>query len=284
MLGAALAVTAACGNASGGGQAGGGDGALRVDAGFAALGWVTGEVGGSHVDVRLVTPPGAEPHDLELTPRDVADRHDADLVVLLKGFQPALDDAVADRPEHVLDVTTAAQLEGRDPHFWLDPLRLAEVGDAVADRLAAADPPHAPDFAAGAADVRDQLESLDREFRRGLQDCERRDLVSGHDAFGYLARRYGLRARGIAGLDPTAEPTPRQLATLSQFVEDHGVTTVFFETLADPAVAKTVAAETGARAAVLDPVESLGAAPPDDDLVVVLRRNLAALRDGLGCA
>ena len=286
---------------------------LDVTAAFYPLEFVVAELGGAHVSVTNLTPAGGEPHDLELSARDAAALHDADLVVYLDGFAPALDDAIAGlATRHVIDVTAAARLgedradddhseelagedraeeeahdhdqAGTDPHFWLDPIRYADVADAVAARLGELAPGHADDFTANAATLRAELARLDVEFVEGLADCASRDLVTSHTAFNYLAERYGLRQVGITGLSPSTEPAPGKLAEVTDFVEEHGVTTVFYETLVDPAVAETLAAETGADTAVLDPLEGLTDASAGGDYFEVMRANLARLRAGLRCS
>jgi zinc transport system substrate-binding protein len=171
-----------------------------------------------------------------------------------------------------------------DPHFWLDPLRLAAVGDALAERLAEIAPDDADAFERNAADLRADLEALDQEIETGLAGCAVPTLVTAHDAFGYFADRYGLEVHGITGLSPTQEPEPAQLAEIADLVADEGVTTVYTETLVDPAVAETVAAEAGVRTAVLDPVEGVTEASAGEDYLEVMRANLATLREGQSCA
>ncbi|WP_142310201.1 metal ABC transporter substrate-binding protein, partial [Bacillus pseudomycoides] len=90
-----------------------------------------------------------------------------------------------------------------DPHFWLDPTRLADLGDAVAEELAEIDPDGAEAYTAGAAALREDLETLDGELSEGLADCERSTIVVSHDAFGYLGK-YGIEVEPIAGLSPDA--------------------------------------------------------------------------------
>lgn len=290
LLGLALAVGAlsACGG-DGGTDDGEGGGRLDVQAAFYPLAWAAEQVGGEHVAVRSLTAPGAEPHDLELTPAGVADVVRADLVVYLDGFQPAVDDAVAEADDDVaLDVAGAADLdlrtEGRvDPHFWLDPQRLGAVAEVVADRLADLDPDHDADYRARAAALVARLDELDGRLAAGLAQCERRDLVTSHEAFGYLARRYELDQVGITGLAPEREPSPADLARVAAYVADHDVRTIFFETLVSPAVARTIAAETGAETARLDPLEGLADDAEGEDYIEVMDANLAHLRDGLGC-
>jgi zinc transport system substrate-binding protein len=275
----------------------GGD--LAVVASFYPLEFVVGRVGGERVAVTNLTPAGAEPHDLELTPGDVAGLANADLVVYLAGLSPAVDEAVeAEAGDRAFEVGEFADLaltytpieEGEaadetatDPHFWLDPLRLADVADAIAGRLGQADPDGVESFSTNAASLRGELESLDGEFRAGLESCESRDVVTSHNAFGYLADRYGLVQVGITGLTPEEEPTPADLAAVTEFVREHDVRTIYYETLVSPAIAETVAAETGAATAVLDPIEGLSDESAGSDYFTVMRANLASLQAGQPC-
>lgn len=296
---------AACGSSSpettSGAGPSGDEGSLRVVAAFYPLQYAVEQVGGDRVAVANLTKPGAEPHDLELNPQDVAAVADADLVVYLGGFQPAVDDAVASEAgDRAFDVTPAARLdltgveeeegeddhgggEVTDPHFWLDPTRLADVGDALADRLAEADPERADAYAANAATFRRDLEALDAELAAGLSSCANTDIVTSHQAFGYLAQRYGLTQVGITGLSPEAEPDAATVARVADFVTENNVATIYYETLVSPAVAETVADETGAKTAVLDPIEGIGDASAAQDYLGVMRANLAALKAGQPC-
>jgi len=156
------------------------------------------------------------------------------------------------------------------------------MGDAVADKLAARDASHASDYRHNASALRERLTSLDGEYRRGLASCSRKEIVTGHAAFGYLAARYGLRQIPIAGVDPEAEPSAGQMAAIVRIVKADRVTTVFAERLVSPKLAQTIARESGAAVAVLDPIE--GVRPGSgDDYVVVMRRNLGAIKQALDC-
>lgn len=278
------------------------DDKLSIVAAFYPMQYVAEQVAGDHASVVNLVKPGVEPHDLELTPEQVAAIADTDLVVYLKGFQPAVDEAVA---QHVsgagttLDVTTVQPLRGlpeedghgeeesdehgQDPHVWLDPDRYAAIASAVSDKLAEIDPDHKADYATRAADLGDRLAALDREYADGLADCERREIVVSHAAFGYLTGRYDLEQVAISGLSPEQEPSPKRLAKVAKVAKDHGATVIFFETLVSPKVARTLAKEIGAEAKVLDPIEGLNA-DSDDDYLSVMRANLKALRSALGCS
>ena len=275
------------------------DGRVQIEASFYPLQWVAQQVGGRFVDVASLTKPGAEPHDLELTPRAVGSVQDADVVLYLSGFQPAVDDAVDDAEGTVFDARSAADLDltfsaiedgsrirgggTSDPHFWLDPTRLAAVVRGFTAVLAERDPAHAVAYRANARTLIDRLGALDRAFRSVLLGCAHPDLVTSHNAFGYLARRYGLRQVGITGLTPDEEPSPGQLAAVTDYVRAHHVRTIYFETLVSPSIAKTVARETGARTAVLDPIEAIDDHSAGSDYLEIMRSNLRALEAGQPC-
>ncbi|MGC4791911.1 metal ABC transporter substrate-binding protein [Micromonospora sp. DT178] len=291
----------------------------RVDvvAAFYPLQFLAERIGGDAVKVSNLVKPGAEPHDLELNPGQVGQVAEAELVVLLKGFQPALDEAVEQNAkDRAFDVSTVQPLmdaaagghdhdheggehahpgesgkaeepgheEGgtKDPHLWLDPTRLATVGDKLAERLGQADPDRAADYTARAGALRAELEKLDAEFTAGLKTCQRREIVVSHTAFGYLTERYKLEQIGITGLSPENEPAPQRLAEVAQEAREHKATTIFFETLVSPKVAETIAAEVGAKTAVLDPLEGLSTG--GGDYLSVMRTNLATLRTALNCS
>ncbi|WZH53100.1 MAG: metal ABC transporter substrate-binding protein [Nocardioides alkalitolerans] len=169
-----------------------------------------------------------------------------------------------------------------DPHFWLDPLRLADAGDAVAGRLAEIDPDNAGTYEDNAAAVRAELEALDQEYAEGLASCERDVVVVNHDAFGYLDR-YGLDFHSITGITPDAEPTPAVLAELQELIASDGITTVFAERLASTHDADALAADTGLEVAVLDPIEGLTDQTADEDYLSLMRSNLEALVEANGC-
>ena len=265
------------------GRNGSASGKVDVVTAFYPLRFIAERIGGDAVAVTNLAKPGAEPHDMELEPRQLAQIADAALVAYLKGFQPAVDEAVAqEAKDSAFDAASVEPLAGGDVHIWLDPSRLATVGDKLADRLAAVDPAHAADYRTRAAAVRKDLENLDREYADGLRTCQRREIVTSHAAFGYLAARYQLRQIPITGLSPEEEPLPQRLAEVAAEARRYGATTIFFETLVSPKVAEAVAREVGATTAVLDPVEGLEPGSTED-YVAVMRANLATLQKALGC-
>lgn len=291
---------AACGSS----EETGSEGKVEVVASFYPLEHAAAKVGGEHVQVTNLTKPGAEAHDVELSPKDVLDVTKADLLVYLKDFQPAVDDAAAQAGDSAFDVSPAAHLDveateaghdhgeddhadhdhgATDPHFWLDPVRYADVVDAVADRLAAVDPDHAQDYRANAASFRDELTTLDEEMTTGLADCTHRELVTSHTAFAYLADAYDLHQEGITGLTPESEPSAQAMATIVDHIREHKVSTIYTEPLAPRAVADTIANEAGVKVAVLDPLEGITDRSAAQDYLGVMRANLETLRTGQQC-
>jgi zinc transport system substrate-binding protein len=262
-----------------------GSGSTKVVAAFYPLAYAAEQVGGRSVTVENLTPAGAEPHDLELTPRAVGDILRADLVVYLgAGFQPAVAKAVRSRKGTSLQflgqrgstMLVEAGTGSIDPHIWLDPHRYAAIVREIGGALGRT---------RESADLVARLDRLDREYRRGLAHCARREIVTSHAAFGYLAVRYGLRQVPLEGLTPEAEPSAKAVQRLVEEVRRTHATTVFFETLVSPKLAQTVARAAGARTAVLNPIEGLtkDEMARGESYFTVMRANLRSLREALAC-
>jgi zinc transport system substrate-binding protein len=295
-------------------DASGSDGSGTVVAGLYPLQYVGQRVAGDAFEVENLTQPGGEPHDLELGIGQTAALSDAVLLVYVDSLQPAVDEAADEvSGTEVLDAATVVDLapfedehseeehgedehseeEGEDdhsghdhgeldPHFWHDPLRMADLGDAVAERLAEIDPDEAESFEERAADLRSDLEALDEEYATGLSGCEIRTVVTNHDAFGYL-EGYDLELASINGISPDAEPTPAALAELQDLIEETGITTVFSETLVSPQAAEVLASDAGVDTAVLDTIEGLTDDTADEDYLSLMRSNLATLQEANRC-
>jgi zinc transport system substrate-binding protein len=277
-LGVVILAAAACGSS-------GTPGRLSVVTAFYPLAYAAEEIGGGSVKVENLTPPGAEPHDIELTPRQAVDLQRAKLVLYLShGFQPAVEKAVDGVPGKKLDALAGVSLKDgvgdetgkTDPHVWLDPILFARIVTRIGAALGQ------PRRAAALAT---RVRELDGEYRRGLANCRQHAFVTSHAAFGYLAARYGLHQIAITGVDPESEPSPRKLADLARLVRRDKIKTVFFERLVSPKLSETVARAAGARTAVLDPIEGLtpSEAKRGYTYLTLMRQNLQALRTALGC-
>ncbi|MEW1903530.1 MULTISPECIES: metal ABC transporter substrate-binding protein [unclassified Streptomyces] len=293
---------------------GGKGGKLDVVASFYPMQYLAEQIGGGHVAVETLTKPGVEPHDLELKPKQIGELGEADVIVYLKGVQPAVDEAIAQAGvKNTVDATTLTKLEahgtgaghdhghgeeghehageeghdhgseaGTDPHVWLDPVKYAEVAKGVGSAFEKADPDHAADYKKNTDALVKKLGDLNTEFETGLKNTATRTFITTHSAFGYLAERYHLEQEGIAGVDPESEPSPARMKELQEIAAKDKVSTVFFETLASDRTAKTLAGDTGLKTDVLDPLEGITDKSRGSDYIEVMRSNLTALKKALG--
>ncbi|WP_332644718.1 metal ABC transporter substrate-binding protein [Aeromicrobium sp.] len=281
------------------------DGKTSVVASFYPYAFIAEQVGGSFVNVQNLTAPGAEPHDLELKPKQVAAVQEADLVIYQEHFQEAVDTAVdqASRSKkNTIDVASLITLdaasedgeehhdedghdheEDTDPHVWLDPQNMRVITNAVEGQLSKTDSAHADEYRANADRLLTKLDKLGVQFQEGLANCRTRTIVTSHAAFHYLAAQFNLTQVPIAGIDPSNEPSPSQLADITKLVRKDGITTIFTEELVSPAIADTIARETGAKTATLDPIEGLSDDTKDENYVTLMEKNLATLQKANDC-
>ena len=268
------------------------DGKLTVMASFYPLQYLAEKIGGEHVSVTSLTPEGAEPHDLELSPKMVDSLSSAaDLIEAgtdanhpSEDEEDATDEAQSgetEAHEHDHEGHDHHHDMSADPHFWLDPTRMAKAATLVGDKLAEADSAHADTYKANAKALAEELTTLGDTLVTKTSTCKVKTFVTAHTAFGYLADRTGLTQVGISGLDPESSPSPARLAEIAQIAKEQGVTTIFTEALIDPKVAQTLADDLGITTAVLDPIESQTDA--SKDYAATMNSNIDALTKALDC-
>ena len=288
------------------------DGRLEVAVAFYPFQFVAERVGGDEVAVTNLTTPGAEPHDLELTPQQVASLTQVDLVVVQTGFQPAVDTAVQQaQPRRVLDTAsflTFLDAEGDehghdeaedepadeeheaeddhgalDPHTWLDPTNMIAIAERVRDSLIEARPEATQALTDNTSALVAELNELDAGIKAELTGCAVTTFITSHAAFGYFANRYGLTQVGIRGLEPDVEPSAARIAEVQQIARGQEVTTIFFETLVSPVVAESIANDLDLKTDVLDPLEGITAESRGSDYLEVMRANASALKTANRC-
>jgi len=261
---------------------------LRVVAAFYPLAWAAHQVA-PDAGVEDLTPRGGEPHDLQLTARQRLDVQRASLVLILgKGFQPEVERAVRDTQGRVVDLleglpvlpSTEAGLKA-DPHVWLDPVLMRSIVGRIGAAIATVDPENRTAYAAGTAALEAKIAALDTSFRGALGACALKTLVTTHEAFGYLSKRYGLTQLGLTGLTPEAEPTAAQIQHVRSLARDGAVGAIFYEASDEGRrIGRSVASDVGVPAL---PLHTLESDPSPLDYLGQMQRNLAVLRQGLRC-
>lgn len=269
-------------------------------------------IGGERVEVMLAVPPGTDAHDFDPTARQVGDMTSADVFIYNGlGLEHWIENLLAQMPQELEVVQTSEGIEthsmeealaggehdhehegeddghnhegGIDPHVWLDPIKAQQQADRIYEAFKAADPEGASVYQANYETLKTELTALDTAYRDGLAGYTRREIVVGHASFGYLAERYGLVQLPISGVSPLEEPSAADLGKLSKLVKTHGVTTIFYETLANPKFSEVLAAETGTKTAVLNPLEGLTQSELDagENYLTIMKKNLEAIQAAL---
>lgn len=269
---------------------------LFVTTSFYPLYFFASEIGGDKADVKNITPPGSEPHDYEPSIRDMARIENSTMLILNGGIE-----AWGDRIKENLTGTRVKIIvagddllrqkineEGRtviDPHIWLAPGLAKKETEIITQAYISADPVNADYYRTNRKVLEDKIDQLNKEYIQGLTGCKQKDIVTSHAAFGYLVTAYGLNQVTISGLSPDAEPSPKELADLTEFVKMHGIKYIFFESLVNPKLANTLAAETGTKTLILNPLEGL----TDQEIkqgknyFTVMKENLKNLETALEC-
>ncbi|MBI4239818.1 zinc ABC transporter substrate-binding protein [Candidatus Uhrbacteria bacterium] len=270
---------------------------LRIATSFYPLQFIVSEIAQGKAEVYNLVPPGAEPHDYELTSGDMVQVEKSDLVFILgSGFEPwedtlrdtiqkdmarvvAVGEGLIDR-EMVEDDTPV-----RDPHIWLSPKLAKKMTQTIMNILEQHDPAHRAEYKKNATDLERRFDGLHSSFVELLSSCTKKEFVTSHEAFGYLARDYGLTQIAIAGLSPDEEPSPRELANIADYVKKNTINVIFFETLVSPKLAETIAKETGAQTRVLNPLEGLSKEEIEEgkNYFTEMRQNLNNMREALQC-
>ncbi len=270
---------------------------LQVTTSFYPLYYFASRVAAEHAQVRNITPAGAEPHDYEPTPADIAQMYASDLLLIHGGqFEPWAGGIISELAGHQTRVVAVGERLATqqlilndqpvlDPHVWLDPLLAMQEVEIIRAALTEIDPANAVSFRQNAALLTADLQTLDSAFRAGLNNCAQKDIVTSHAAFGYLAARYQFKQVAIAGLSPDAEPSAGDLAGIADFVRNNNIRHIFFESLVTPKLSQTIAAEVGAQTLVLNPLEGLTTLEQSagKNYLSEMNNNLANLKTALQC-
>ncbi|CCO08030.1 metal ABC transporter substrate-binding protein [Desulforamulus hydrothermalis] len=267
------------------------------------------QIGGDRLMVKNIVPAGAEPHDWEPSPQDVAEISQADVLILSgTGVEPWADKVLsvidqnkvaviyagrhidlskgiqaAQEPHRQSQANHPHEHDQLDPHVWLDPLHAKTMVDNILAGLVKADEKNKDIYEANAQAYKKELEQLHQEFQRELAGAQIKEFITSHDAFGYLAKRYNLTQVPVRGLTAESEPSPADMAAVVKLAREKNIKHIFFETMVSPKVSQAIAAELGGQTLVLDPLESLSEQDmaKGKDYLAVMRENLQNLKIAL---
>ncbi len=261
---------------------------MNITASFYPIAFLAEEIGGKKVVVRNITPAGAEPHEYEPSPRDFAEMEESKvLIVNGLGLEPWYENIQKNIDPKKTDILAVGEGLGnmKDPHVWLSPTFMKIMAEKIERVFTKADPKNEKYYIENLQKLLTNLTDLDREYTQGLTNCEQRNIITSHSAFGYLASGYRLTQIAIAGLSPDAEPSPKQLADIATFAKANNVKYIFFESLTSPKLSQTLATEINAKTLVLNPIEGLTKeeTAQGKNYLSVMRENLAHLQTALSC-
>ncbi|MBC2250674.1 zinc ABC transporter substrate-binding protein [Listeria sp. FSL L7-0123] len=275
---------------------------LKVVTTFYPLYDFTKNVAGDNASIEMLIDAGTEPHDYEPSAKDIAKIEEADVFVYnsedMETWVPSVLKSLDSKKLTVIDASKGIKLvEGteeehdhdhgeeehhheHDPHVWLSPVLAQQEVANIQKGLTKADKTNADTYKKNAENYTDKLKTLDNKFKTAFEGAKQRDFVTQHAAFQYLAKEYDLHQVAIAGLSPDQEPSPARLAELQKYVKANNISTIYFEEVASPKVAETLAKETGATLEVLSPIEGITDKEQKKgmDYIAYMEQNLQALQ------
>lgn len=267
---------------------------LKVYVTFNAMKEFVTAVGKDKVEVATIIPDGMEPHDFEPKAQDIAGLSSAKIFVYSGlGMEAWAEEAIkaadntdliiveASKGADVIENTDQEEIEEHgqyDPHIWLSLKGAESEVKNIKDALVQADPSNKDYYEANCDDFISQLEDLYNEYNEKFQSVEKKSFVTGHAAFGYLCRDFGLEQNSVEDTFAEGEPSAQQLTELVEYCKENDVSTIFAEEMASQEVSQTLADEVGAKVDTIYTMES-----NEDDMTYLERMsdNLAKIYESL---
>ena len=279
---------------------------ILVSASFYPLSEFTTQVGGSLVEVKNITPAGIEPHDFEPSSNDISDTYKSKLFIYngsgLESWAEKLKPQIESEGVRVINMSSKfdllkvdesadhAEQDGShdnkyDPHIWVNPVLAAKKTRLIADNLKEIDEKNSLSYEQNAQKYIQKLNELDNQFRLGLKNCSKKEVVVSHDFLGYLAKEYDFRSVYISGISPESEPSSKELAEIVDVVKKRGIKFILAESLVSQKIVDTVAKETGTQILTLNPLEGLSdkEIKSGKNYISVQQENLKVLQKAMDC-
>ncbi|MBD8068559.1 metal ABC transporter solute-binding protein, Zn/Mn family [Bacillus sp. PS06] len=285
------------------------------------LEFFTEKIGGEHISVSSIIPPGADAHTFEPTARTMTQIAEADGFIYtgigLEGFVDAVTESLSkekvafiaagdgidlhseevvqdhEEDDHAHEEENHDHEESAshddhdhgdvDPHVWIDPILSISLAENIKEALIKLAPEHTEEFEQSFLALKEELEALDQEFQQAVSSAAHHEILVSHAAYGYWESRYGIEQISVTGLSPTQEPSQRQLQTIIETAKEHDIKYILFEQNVTGKVAEVVKKEIGAEALMLHNLESL----TDDDLqnnedyLSLMRKNIETLQKAM---
>lgn len=262
-------------------------------------------IAGDKAEVMNLVPAGTEPHDFELSAKDMQLIEKADVFIYngagMEHFVDKTLAAVSNENLTVVEAASGIQLleaesdddeeshgddheEGKtDPHTWLSIQNAITESEEIKETLVKLDEENADYYEANFLAYKEKLEDLEKRYREALSGISHDTIVTAHEAFGYLCNEYGLKQKAVEGLTADSEPDAAKMKEIIEFCKENEIKIIFFEELVSPKVAKTIADEIGAETMTLNPVEGLTAKQEEEglDYIGIMEQNLEALKKAL---
>lgn len=296
----AVLIIAACGKGENDVSSGSSKEKLQIMTTFYPMYEFTKNIAGDKADVKILIPSSQEPHGWEPTPKDIANVQASDLFIFNSIYMESfvdtikaavdnketvfveassditLKEGITDEHDHDSEEAEDEHSHEKDPHVWLSPALAIKEVETITASLIEADPDNKESYQQNSEAYIAKLSALDQEYQDALSKVEKKEMITQHAAFGYLASEYGLTQVPISGLSPEEEPNAQRLAELKDFAKEHDISVIYFEETASKKVADTLASEIGAKTEVLSTLEVLSKEDEDNglDYIKVMERNL----------
>lgn len=293
------------------------EGKINVVTSFYPLYDFARKIGGEYVNVINLVPAGVEPHDWTPKSSDMKNITKAEIFVYNgAGFEGWVDDFLKGlEKDSKLEVVEAShgvklidameeeheeegneeEVEGEnaaaedadhgqyDPHVWVSPLSAKKLAENIKIALIKADAANEADYEANYQELIVKLDALSEKFKAVVAKSSRKEIIVSHQAYGYVARDFGLNQKPIMGISPESEPTAQEMKEISHFAEEHHVKYILFEELASPKLAETMANDLKIETLVFNPIEGLTDEQQEagEDYFTEMEKNLISLEKAL---
>ncbi|KXZ40383.1 zinc transport system substrate-binding protein [Alkalithermobacter thermoalcaliphilus JW-YL-7 = DSM 7308] len=273
---------------------------IKVYASFYPMYDFANKIGKEKIELNLIIPPGAEPHEFEPSLKVLTSIKDSDLLIL-NGLQmePWAEKLIPDLEKNNVKIIKIGEVADPikihnhkgcshdhgeyDPHIWLDPIRAIRMCEEIKNALCKIDSENKEYYMQNFEDFKNKLIELDKEYKENLSNTKRKEIIVSHEAFNYLADRYGINIIGISGVSSHQEPSLKVLSDLTRIMKEKEIKTVFFDKLVTSKLSETLAKEVGGKTETLYTIEGITVEDMKEgkDYIYKMKENLYKMKNAL---